>query len=38
MAILDSELDESLCARLLCASFFGFGYIELLENHLRGAG
>ncbi len=34
---LDSDIDKSLCAKLLCASVFGFGYVELLEEHLKHA-
>ena len=34
---LDSELDKSSCANLVCAAAFGFGYVELLEDHLRRA-
>ena len=32
---LAKRLDKSDCARLVCASIFGFGFVELLEKQLR---
>jgi len=32
---LDSPVDSSSCAKLLCASLVGFAYIQLLEDHLN---
>jgi len=34
---LNTQLDKSSCAKLVCASVFGFGFVELLEDHLRRA-